>query len=296
MRPTNLKAIGLMLLGVFVFALMDAGLKRMSTHYPAIEVTTLRAAASLPFLVLWIAWTRAWGRLAVTSPLLYVVRGALGILMLLTFIYSVSVQPLTDSYAVFMSAPLMVAALSRVFLGERVPTRRWLAIAAGLVGVLIALKPRGAGIVSPGGLAAAASAACYALSVLLIRMLGRTDSNYAMVFWYVLLLALAAGGFAAPGWQPVAAPHWPLIAFIGVTGAIGQFLFTAAFRLAPPSTVAPFEYTALVWGVALDYAVFGHAPLLRVLAGGAIVIGAGVYVIWDEHRSQAPAALPAATR
>ena len=295
MRPVNLKAIGLMLIGVFVFSLMDAGLKRLSTGYPAIEVTTLRAAASLPFLLVWIAWTRSWRRLSVHSPALYLVRVALGVTMLVTFVYSVSVQPLSDSYAVFMSAPLMVAALSRVVLGERVPGRRWLAIALGLVGVIIALKPRGAGFVSPGGLAAAASAVCYALSVLSIRVLGRTDSNYAMVFWYVLVLALASAGLAAHGWQPVATAHWPLIAFIGATGALGQFLFTAAFRLAPPSAVAPFEYTALVWGLALDFGVFGIVPLPRVLVGGAVVIAAGVYLIWDEHRVAAEP-LPAAAR
>jgi drug/metabolite transporter (DMT)-like permease len=294
-RPDNLKAIGLMLIGVFVFSLMDAGLKRLSTAYPAIEVTTLRAAASLPFLVVWIAWTRSWHRLRVHSPALYLVRVALGVTMLVTFVYSVSVQPLSDSYAVFMSAPLMVAALSRVVLGERVPGRRWFAIAVGLIGVVIALKPRGAGFVSAGGLAAAASAVCYALSVLSIRVLGRTDSNYAMVFWYVLVLALASAGLAAHGWQPVATGHYPLIAFIGATGALGQFLFTAAFRLAPPSTVAPFEYTALVWGLALDFGVFGLVPLPRVLVGGAVVVAAGVYLIWDEHRLAA-ASLPAAAR
>lgn len=287
MRPTNLKAIGLMLTGVFVFSLMDAGLKGLSTRYPAIEVTTLRAAASLPFLVAWLAWTRAWNKLRVENGALYLVRVALGIAMLVTFVYSVSVQPLSDSYAVFMSAPLMVAALSRIALGERVPPRRWLAIGVGLVGVVIALKPRGAGLVSAGGLAAAASAACYALSVLSIRVLGRTDSNQAMVFWYVLALAAVSGGLAARGWQPVAAGHWPLIAFIGITGALGQFLLTAAFRLAPPSTVAPFEYSALIWGLALDFAVFGLVPLPRVLLGGSIVIAAGVFVIWDEHRAGA---------
>jgi drug/metabolite transporter (DMT)-like permease len=292
-RPANLKAIGLMLIGVFVFSLMDAGLKRLSTYYPAIEVTTLRATASLPFLIAWIAWTRSWHRLQVDNPALYLVRAALGILMLVTFVYSVSVQPLSDSYAVFMSAPLMVAALSRVVLGERVPARRWLVILVGLAGVVIALKPRGAGFVSPGGLAAAASAACYALSVLSIRVLGRTDSNYAMVLWYVLALAIASAGLAARGWQPVATGHWPVIAFIGVTGAVGQFLFTAAFRLAPPSTVAPFEYTALVWGLALDYAVFGLVPLPRVLVGGTIVIAAGVFLIWDEHRVAAEPLAPA---
>lgn len=273
-----------MLIGVFTFSLMDAGLKGLSTRYPAIEVTTLRAAASLPFLLAWIAWTRAWNRLRVANAALYLVRVALGILMLVTFVYSVSVQPLSDSYAVFMSAPLMVAALSRVLLAERVPARRWLVIGVGLVGVLIALKPRGAGLVSAGGLAAAASAVCYALSVLAIRVLGRTDSNQAMVLWYVLALALSSAGLAARGWQPVTAGDWPLIAFVGITGAFGQFLLTAAFRLASPSTVAPFEYTALIWGLALDFAVFGLVPLPRVLVGGTIVIAAGVFLIWDEHR------------
>ncbi len=293
MRQSNLRAISLMLIGVFVFSLMDAGLKRLSTVYPAIQVTTLRAAASLPFLLGWIAWTHSWGRLRIGNPVLYLVRVVLGILMLVTFVYSVSVQPLSDSYAVFMSAPLMVAALSRVVLGERVPARRWAAIAVGLAGVVIALKPRGAGFVSSGGLAAAASAACYALSVLSIRVLGRTDSNYAMVFWYVLMLSVVAAGLAAPGWQPVAAGHWPVIAFIGITGALGQYLFTAAFRLASPTTVAPFEYTALIWGLALDFAVFGLVPLPRVLMGGAIVIAAGVFVIWDEHRVAAEPLAPA---
>lgn len=284
MRAGNLRAIGLMLVGVFTFSLMDAGLKTLSTRYPALEVTTLRATASLPFLLAWIAWTRSWHRLGITSVLLYVVRVALGIGMLVTFIYSVSVQPLSDSYAVYMSAPLMVAGLSHAFLGERAPPARWAAIALGLAGVLIALKPRGAGFVSPGGLAAAASAACYAVSVILIRVLGRTDSNQAMVIWYVLALSVVAGALAAPGWQPVDPGHWPVIAFVGLTGALGQFLFTAAFRLGPSSTVAPFEYTALVWGLALDFLVFGHAPLPRVLVGGAIVIAAGIYVIFDEHR------------
>lgn len=284
MRSANLKAISLMLTGVFTFSLMDAGLKGLSTRYPAIEVTALRAAASLPFLLAWIASTHAWNRLGVENFALYLVRVALGIVMLVTFVYSVSVQPLSDSYAVFMSAPLMVAALSTVLLGERVPARRWLVIGVGLAGVVIALKPRGAGFVSLGGLAAAASAVCYALSVLAIRVLGRTDSNYAMVFWFVLALAITSAGLAAHGWQPVAVGDWPLIAVVGVTGAAGQFLFTAAFRLASPTTVAPFEYTALIWGLALDYTVFGLVPLPRVLLGGAVVIAAGVFLIWDEHR------------
>lgn len=281
----------MMLVAVGFFSAMDAGLKQMSGFYPGIEVTFLRAAASLPFVIASIAWSGAWVKMRPVNPLLYLLRGAIGILMLVTFIYSVSVQPLTDSYAIFMSAPLMVAALSRLLLGEAVPPRRWLAIVIGLVGVLIALKPSGAGFISRGGLAAAVSAVCYAVNVLLIRMMGRTDSSHALVFWYLIVLTLGAAGLAYPGWQPVAAHDWPLIAFIGATGAVGQQLLTNAFRLAPPSTIAPFEYTALVWGLLLDLAVFAVLPGARVVLGGAIVILGGLYLIWDERR--APVAEPA---
>ena len=290
MRPGNLKAIGMMLVAVGFFSVMDAGLKQMSGFYPGIEVTFLRAAASLPFAIGSIVWSGAWVRLRPVNPLLYLLRGAIGIVMLVTFIYSVSVQALTDCYAIFMSAPLMVAALSRLVLGEAVPTRRWLAIVLGLIGVLIALKPGGAGFISLGGLAAAVSAACYAVNVLLIRVTGRTDSNHALVFWYLIVLTLGAAALAYPGWQPVAVRDWPLIAFIGATGAVGQHLLTSAFRLAPPSTIAPFEYTALIWGLLLDRVLFAILPVPRVVLGGAIVIAGGLYLIWDERR--APAAEP----
>jgi len=107
-RSGSLKAIGTMVLGVAVFSLMDAGLKRLSASYPPMQVTCLRAAASLPFLLVSIAITNAWSQLRTPSFLPHLARTGLGMLMLMSFIYSVSVQSLTDSYAVFMSAPLMV--------------------------------------------------------------------------------------------------------------------------------------------------------------------------------------------
>ena len=274
-----------MLLAVGFFSAMDAGLKRISTVYPSMEIAALRSLASLPFMLASIAWSGAWGRLRIGSPLLYAGRAAIGILMLVSFIYSVSVQPLTDSYAIFMSAPLMVAILSRLALGERVPPGRWVAIVVGLLGVIIALKPGAAGFISLGGLAAAVSALCYAFGVLAIRLMSRTDSGHALVLWYMLLVSVGSSLLALPNWQPVASGHWLLIGFIGATGAAGQYLLTSAFRMAPASQVAPFEYTAMLWGLGLDYFVFGIAPVARVLVGGAIVIAGGLYLIWDEHRA-----------
>ena len=285
MRPGNLKAIGTMLAGVFFFALLDAGLKHLAGTYPPIQVMCMRAAASLPFLLGAVASTGAWQELRVERPMLYVMRAALGMLVLWTFIYAVSVQSLSYTYAIYMSAPLMVAALAGPVLGETVPPRRWAAIVAGLVGVVIALKPSG-GFVALGGLAAALSASCYAVNVRAVRLIGRTDSNYALVFWHLVLVLSASALIGWPSFQPIAREHWPWIAACGLTGALGQYLFTSAFRLAPASTIAPFEYTAMLWGVALDWLVFTTVPHLRVLCGAAIVIACGIYVVLDDRRTR----------
>ena len=284
MQTANLKAIGRMLLGVLLFSFMDAGLKRISAFYPPMQVTALRAISSLPFILLTLAWGNHWRALRVHNYTLYVVRIALAIVMLVTFIYAVSVQGLTDTYAIYMSAPLVVAALSRIFLKEPVPVRRWLAIVIGMLGVLIALQPHGRGFLSLGGLAAAASALCYAISVLSIRVLGRTDSSYALVTWNLFGVALVASVLAAPSWQSLAPDHVWILAVIGITGALAQYFLTRAFQLAAAATVTPFEYTALVWGLMLDYFVFSIAPSPHVLIGATIVIAGGLYLIWDEHR------------
>jgi len=104
------------------------------------------------------------------------------------------------------------------------------------------------------------------------------------IVWTELIVMLAAGALAWPGWRPVAEQHWPWIVYCGLTGALGQYLFTAAFRLAPASTIAPFEYTAMLWGIALDWLVFSTVPSVRVIVGGGIVIAGGLYIILDERR------------
>jgi drug/metabolite transporter (DMT)-like permease len=115
-------------------------------------------------------------------------------------------------------------------------------------------------------------------------MLARTDTTESMVFWFSVLLSVGAGLLALPGWAPLQSADWPLFAGIGVTGALGQHFITEAFRRAPAAVVAPFEYTALLWGVALDLAIWRVLPGGTTLAGGTIVIAAGLYLIARERR------------
>ena len=128
-----------------------------------------------------------------------------------------------------------------------------------------------------------------------LRVLTRTDTTSSVVFWTLGLMTVFAGVIAAPEWVPLQREHWKWLVAMGVFGSIGQLLFTEAFRSAPPSIVAPFEYTALLWGVAIDWAVWHVLPAGRIYLGGGIVITSGLYLIWRERvRSTAVAAAGAA--
>jgi drug/metabolite transporter (DMT)-like permease len=221
---------------------------------------------------------------------LHLLRGALSVLMLGSFVYAVRESSLATTYSIFMCAPLVVAALSVPVLGERVARAQWVAIAVGLAGVLLMLAPRGGQWISLGALAAVVAATTYSVAVVSLRLLSRTDTTESMVFWFTALLTVGSGLLAIPGWEPLQSDHFGLLVGVGITGAMGQHFITEAFRHAPAAVVTPFEYTALLWGVMLDFAIWRVLPGTVTLAGGALVIGAGLYIIQRERRTAAKAA------
>jgi drug/metabolite transporter (DMT)-like permease len=283
-RQARLRAIACMIAAVAVFSCMDALLKLLSACYPPLEVAVLRGAASLPFTLLPLVIAGRLGELRPRRLRMHLLRGVLTVVLLGAFIYAVRELSLANAYAVFLSAPLIVAALSVPLLGERSNARTWIAILAGLTGVIIMLRPSSAGLLSWGALAALVAATAYALSAIAVRVLTRTESTASVVFWTISLMTAMAAVLAAPGWVAIAARHWPWIIALGVVAAVGQHLLTHAFRLAPPSLVAPFEYTALLWGIAIDRIIWHVLPSARVLAGGSVVIASGLYLIWRESR------------
>lgn len=277
-----------MLLSVGFFSAMDVLLKLLAGHYPAVQVSALRGAASIPFVLLAVGVTGRWRDLKPVRWGLHLLRGLLAIVMLSTFVYAVKLLPLADAYSIFLAAPLIVTALSVPILGERVDARRWIAIAVGLSGTLVLLNPQASNLATLGGLAAIVSASCYALSAISVRILTRTDTTASMVFWFMLMLTVFGGILAVPSWIPIDPRHWPLLLGVGVLGALGQHFITEAFRHARASVVAPFEYTAMLWAVSFDWLFWDHAPNSRMFVGGAIIIAAGLYLIHRERRERAP--------
>lgn len=282
-RAAHLRGVILMIAAVGVFAVMDAMMKHLTESYPPLQVSCLRGAASLPFVLLAALLTGSLGRLRPVRWRLYIVRAAFGIFMFWTFLYALSRASMADTYAVYMSAPLLVVLCASLLLRERIARHVWIAIFVGLTGVIVMLRPSASGFVSLASLAAFASALAYAIVVVMVRIMARTESTPAMVFWYLLVLALGAGLLAAPGWVHIAPVDWFWIAGIGFSGWAGQHMVTDAFRLAPASTVAPYEYMALVWAAGIDWFVWDTLPGARMLAGAAIVIAAGIYLM---HRQR----------
>ena len=290
----NTRAIVAMLLAVGLLSVMDAGMKALSGGYPPLQVAALRGGASLPLLLAWALWTVGPRPLLRARWSLHLLRGAIGIGMLSAFVYALQTLSLANAYAIFFVAPLLITALSVPLLGEHVGPRRWGAIAAGLVGVFVALRPTGEGIASLAGLAVLCAALGYAVSAITVRILSRTDSTQAMVVWLMAFVALGAGALAWPAWVPIARGDLWIVAGIGLAGALGQVAVTEAFRQGEVSLVAPFEYTALAWGVGLDVALWGIVPDVATWLGAAIVIASGLYLLRRERVRAEEAASEAA--
>jgi drug/metabolite transporter (DMT)-like permease len=277
------RAAALMLLAVLTFAMMDAGLKLLSAHYPPFQVAALRGAASLPLVLAWALATTGGAALLRVRWSLHLLRGALGISMMASFAYALRTLPLATAYSLFFIAPLLITALSVPFLGERVGPRRWAAIAIGLVGVLVLLRPRGEGMLSLAALAVLLAAMMYAISAITVRLLARSDNTQSMVVWLMAMMALGAGALAIPHWVPLRSGDLWLVAGIGVAGAVGQYTITEAFRLGEASLLAPLEYTALVWGVLLDVTLWRVLPDATTWVGAAIIVGSGLYLLRRER-------------
>jgi drug/metabolite transporter (DMT)-like permease len=281
-RPQNLRSIYAMLAAVAMFSLMDTSMKLLSAAYPALQVTALRALTSLPLVCVYLGWRGAFGKVLRVRWPLHLLRGALGIAMITLFAYALKRLSLAEAYSIFFIAPALITALSVFILKEKVDAARWGAIAVGLLGVLVVLRPSGRHFFSMGGLAVLAAAACYAVSAITGRLLSATDTSESIMFWLMLLMAAGGSMLAAPHWVAIRAGDWALLAGLAVSGFLGQLAITEAFRLGKASSVAPFEYSALAWGVLLDWLLWQTLPDRYTVLGAAIIVASGVYLVRRE--------------
>ncbi len=280
----NLRGMLSMLLAVATFSLMDAALKTLTPNYPSMQVAALRGLSSLPLVTVWVLIDGGPRQLLRVRWPLHVLRGLVSIVMIAAFAYALRTLPLAETYSLFFVAPLIITALAALVLGERVDWRGWTAIVIGFCGTLIVLRPTGAGVLTLAGLAVLVSATGYSISAIAVRVLGRSDSTQAMVFWMLLMLSVCATALAWHDWLPIRSEDWGVIAALAVTGAVGQYAITDAFRRAAASRIAPLEYTALIWGILLDRVLWNTLPDAVTLTGAGVIIASGIYLLRRERQ------------
>lgn len=266
---------------ILCFAVMDAAIKYLTADFGTWQIMFFRGFFSLIPIAMLTARSGGLGTLRTSHLLSHVGRALIGIAAAFCFFYAYSIMPLADAYAIAFAGPLFMTALSVPVLKEKVGWRRWLAVLVGFVGVIVMLRP-GQGMLTLTALVPLAAAAFYALTMLYVRVLARTESNAAITFYFVTTMSVMAAIAMIPEWRTPQGWQWLLLIMVGVIGGVAQIAFTQAFRLTSPSLLAPFEYTAMIWAVLFGYILFGDIPDKAIWIGGAIVVAAGLYIIHRE--------------
>jgi drug/metabolite transporter (DMT)-like permease len=282
-----LRGVALFAAATAVLATMDATAKHLSQTLPIEQLAWSRYFGQSAAMALIFAPKRGLALLATRRPWLHLGRSALMLACTLLFFTAISVMPLADAVAISFLSPLLVVALAALLLRERVGVRRWSAVAVGLVGALIIVRP-GAGIAHWGALLVLAMCVAYALYLIATRLVATTEDALTSLFYSGLIGALALSLWAPFVWRWPARPlDAALFLLLGLYGGVGNYLVIRAYRYAQASTLAPLNYLSLLWATSYGWLIFDEFPDAPTLAGAALVAGAGVYVVARERRLKA---------
>jgi drug/metabolite transporter (DMT)-like permease len=294
-RDDVLRGVGFMCLSVLVFATMNVVVKWQSSIYPVGDLVFFRSVFALIPCAVLIRRSGGIATLRTTRPFGHALRSTFWLTSLVCTFFSYHLLPLADAVSIAFSAPLFLTALSGPVLGERVGAARWGAVLAGFAGVLLMLRP-GGGVLEWGAVFALGNAVFYALGMLAIRDLSRSGETTISIVFYQTLLATVASTASLPFyWVTPSLADAAVMASLGLAGGIGTYWMTEAFRYAPASTVAPFNYTSMIWAMLFGFIFWGDLPTLLTVAGSAIVIGSGLFILRREtvmKRRAASAAVP----
>ena len=282
--------IVLQLGATLAFTVLGAIVRFLGDRVPVGEVVFVRSFVALAPLLLMLAWRRELAAAVRTKNLTgHVTRGIVNVAAMFCNFAALARLPLADAAAISFATPIFSVVLAAIFLGEVVRVFRWSAVVVGLVGVSVMLSPHIGHAPrdetsTVGALLALAWAFLLAVVVTQVRHLSKTETTASLVFYYSVLSSLAALFTLYWGWVVPSPADLAALIATGILGGIGQILITESFRYANASTVAPFSYSSMLYAVVLGYFLFGEVPEPIVLVGAAIVVGAGLFVIYREHQ------------
>ena len=280
---SNRLGILLMCLTTFVFAMQDGISRFLADEYNVYIVVMIRYwffAAFVLFLAQRQGGVRKMAR--TKFPVVQIFRGVLLAAEIIVTVLAFTLLGLTETHAIFVSYPLMIAALSGPVLGEKVGWRRWAAIGAGLVGVLIILNP-GAGVFSPLAAVPLLGAAMFAVYGLATRYVARGDDAMSSFFYTGVVGCVVMTAVGVFHWEPITGVNLIWMLVLCCSGVLGHWLLIKTYELAEASAVQPFAYLQLPFAAALGMMAFGEALRVNLAIGATIVVGAGLFTLWRER-------------
>ena len=287
-QSNNLLGIGLMMLAMLLFELMDAVAKLLvSADMSAIQIIAVRSWMISVMILLVLGVRGELGELATRQPVKHMLRGMIGFFAPFMFFTSLKTLPLADATVVFFSSSFVLIVASALFLKEKVGPHRWSAVVIGFLGVVIAMNPQGGGPVGSYMLVLGATV-IYSMIFISGKQLSQRDSVICLVFTLHLGMGVIATIALPWVWVPVTITTLGELFLMALIALVAHYVFAAAFARADVSALAPFEYTALVWATLIGYVIWLDIPSTEVWIGAAIIISCGLYVMHREslhHRS-----------
>lgn len=300
-RSANTAGVLACLGGTTAFTINDVAIKFLSGDYALHQLVLLRTLIALAFTLAVIVPMAGGSAVLRTRRLgAHLLRGLFVVLANMLFFSALATMPIADATAIFFISPMMITAMSVVFLGDSVGPRRWIAVAAGFLGVVVMVRP-GSSAFDPAALLAVAAAMGYAGLSILTRHIGGTERAVTMAFYIQLTflvtsmamgLAVGDGRYAPPdgatlafllrAWSWPALSDLPVLIALGLSSALGGLLISQAYRLAEPSLAAPFEYASMPLAIIFGVLVFGDWPDLVAWTGITLIVGSGLYLFWRE--------------
>lgn len=273
-----LRGILLMVAAIGIFVAMDTIAKYLAQWYPVPGLIWARYVINLAILLAWFAARGELHRIRTARPGIQLARGLL--LASATFFYfsALRVLPIADAAAISFVLPLFVAVLAVPMLGERLDLPRAVAIFVGMAGALMIVRP-GSTVFTAYSLLPVAMAVCNALYQILTRKVAGLEHPLTSLVWGAIVGAVLFSAVAPFAWEtPQTAFHWALLGVIGLFASIGHYLLIRAYDYANATLLAPYTYTAMVWAIALGFAVFGHLPDGWSVGGMAVIVASGLFL------------------
>ena len=281
---SNLRGALFALLAFAIFASHDVVVKFLGGLYSPVQIIFFSVLLGFPLVTVMLMSDRSDGHLRPVHPWWTALRTVSAVITGVSAFYAFSVLPLAQTYAILFAAPLLITLLAIPVLGEKVGLRRGLAIMAGLIGVLIVLRP-GAAPLSLGHAAALAAAVFSSLASVIVRKIGQ-DERSVVLLLYPMTANFVVMGCALPFvYRPLPLEHLGLLGIIASFGFVAMLLIIVAYRAGEAVIVAPMQYSQMIWAAIFGYLIFGERPDLYTAIGAGVIIASGIYILLRErHR------------